>query len=39
MPEKVGLLECLDTVERLIKDGQVLAVAAAGLWVRCGADL
>ncbi len=30
MPEKAGLLECLDTVERLIDSGQVLAVGAPG---------
>ena len=39
MPEKDGLLECLDTIERLIKDGQVLAVGHAGLWRRCRAAL
>ena len=37
MPEKVGLLECLDTVERLIKDGQVLAVGTPGFG--CDAEL
>ncbi len=30
MPEKAGLLECLDTVERLIDSGQVLAVGTPG---------
>ena len=37
MPEKAGLLECLDTVERLIKDGQVLAVGTPGFG--CDAEL
>ncbi len=37
MPEKDGLLECLDTVERLIKDGQVLAVGTPGFG--CDAEL
>ena len=30
MPEKAGLLECLDTIERLIDTGQVLAVGTPG---------
>ena len=30
MPEKAGLLECLDTIERLIDAGQVLAVGTPG---------
>ena len=30
MPEKAGLLECLETIERLIDTGQVLAVGTPG---------